>query len=529
MMRIGTINEMLMRYDIRYLGKMLSLCVILGLLGLPSCSRIEPAPGPDVDTPVRLAFSVDRAPWGVPATKAGEDATSWSDGASIFFALKSDDQMMTARACYNSGSDSWYFQRAVVQSDGFRWESVTSSDLAPFSSGNCICYYFEDSSGNFAFVYTESDNMNPHINLDATYAIYADQEARYGIADGVLSITAHLTPITGRIRFTPSEDNPWAYPKLYGLRWYKHFDLSTFELTSSTNVTATVYINTGDTFSRYIYGSFVDPANPVLTLYDERNGSYFYEHGFTENILTPGRSNWFYVPTNTSHNEWYLFDSRIDQYKLGVSSLNMLYVLPGTFMMGGEDAGPIHQVTLSHGYYLGETEVTRNTWYIVMGEPSNWVDSEVPVTNKTWDEIQEFIVRLNSQTGYNFRLPTEAEWEFAARGALRTNGYKYSGSDTMAEVAVHDSDVKSVKTRDANEWGFYDMSGNAAEWVSDWMGEYPDGAVVDPAGPKTGDAHITRGGESYGGEYTMTVSYRNRRANMYRTGFRLALDAPKIQ
>lgn len=503
---------------------MLSLCIVFGLFGLPSCGQMEPIPSPDTDTPARLVFSVDLARWDAPATKAGASGTSWPDNTSIYIMLKSGNQTLSARAWRSSGADNWNLQRVHFETGSYYWAAITSSDLAPFSSGNCVCYYFEDRYGNsVGQTYDSAQNLF-YVDLNSTCAVYADKEARYGIVDGELTIKAHLTPMTGRIRFTksPEESYNYFYADIYGLKTSKLLDLSTFEMDYSQSVSS--YYTTYED-NVYFYGSFSDPERRTLTVADRKWGDPpYFERFFYEDIMAPGKSNVSDWPLEAAHNEWYLYN-----YSLHISNIKLLYVAPGTFQMGGEDAGPIHQVTFSQGYYLGETEVTRDTWYRVMGEPSYWVDSEVPVTNKSWDEVQEFIVRLNAQSGYKFRLPTEAEWEFAARGALRTNGYKYSGSDTMAEVAVHDSDVKSVKTREANEWGFYDMSGNAAEWVSDWMGEYPDEAVVDPTGPETGDTHITRGGESYGGESTMTVTFRNRRATPYRTGFRLAMDAPKIQ
>ena len=150
----------------------------------------------------------------------------------------------------------------------------------------------------------------------------------------------------------------------------------------------------------------------------------------------------------------------------------------------GEDADsdekPAHQVTLSD-YYIGETEVTQALWKAVMGtNPSNFKGDSNPVEKVSWNDCQEFIRKLNSLTGRTFRLPTEAEWECAARGGNQSKGYKYSGSNKIKDVAWYDGNSKdkthAVKTKPSNELGLYDMSGNVNEWCWDLYGAY-DGSV----------------------------------------------------
>ena len=165
-------------------------------------------------------------------------------------------------------------------------------------------------------------------------------------------------------------------------------------------------------------------------------------------------------------------------------SFNMVKVKGGTFMMGatseqGGDAEdyekPAHRVTLS-SYYIGQTEVTQELWEAVMGSnPSELKGAKCPVENVSWDDCQEFISKLNQKTGKQFRLPTEAEWEYAARGGNKSQGYKYSGGNTIGDVAwyVENSGDKThdVATKRANELGIYDMTGNVWEWCSDWDGD----------------------------------------------------------
>jgi formylglycine-generating enzyme required for sulfatase activity len=188
-------------------------------------------------------------------------------------------------------------------------------------------------------------------------------------------------------------------------------------------------------------------------------------------------------------------------------SFNMVRVDGGTFMMGatseqGSDAEsdekPAHQVTLST-YSIGETEVTQALWQAVMGSnPSNFKGDQRPVEKVSWDDCQTFIQKLNQLTGRKFRLPTEAEWEYAARGGNKSRGYKYSGSNTISAVAWYDDNSSSsthdVKTKQANELGLYDMSGNVWEWCQDWYGSYSSGAQTNPTGALRGSNRVDRGG-----------------------------------
>lgn len=183
-------------------------------------------------------------------------------------------------------------------------------------------------------------------------------------------------------------------------------------------------------------------------------------------------------------------------------SFKMIAVKGGTFQMGSDDgidiAKPVHQVTLSD-YYIGETEVTQELWSAVMGSnPSCYTGNmQHPVEQVSWDDCQTFISKLNQLTGETFRLPTEAQWEYAARGGNQSKGYTYSGSNTIDEVAWYrdNSDITNpVKTKAPNELGIYDMSGNVFEWCSDRYDIYSSAAQTDPTGPAGGSERVFRGG-----------------------------------
>ena len=195
--------------------------------------------------------------------------------------------------------------------------------------------------------------------------------------------------------------------------------------------------------------------------------------------------------------------------KKGIS-IEMVKVEAGTFMMGAtsemqnpyDDEKPVHQVTLTNDYYMGKYEVTQNLWKAVMGRnPSKFKGDDLPVEKVSWDDCQEFISKLNSMTGRKFRLPTEAEWEYAARGGKKSRGYQYSGSSKMSEVAWYTANSGSkthpVGKKQANELGLYDMSGNVLEWCQDWYGSYVSSSQTNPTGAVSGSYRVYRGGSWY--------------------------------
>ena len=195
-------------------------------------------------------------------------------------------------------------------------------------------------------------------------------------------------------------------------------------------------------------------------------------------------------------------------YSYGVLTVNgvryeMVKVDAGTFTMGSTsgygDETPVHKVTLADSYYMGKTEVTQSLWKAVMGSnPSSFKGDRKPVENVSWNDCQTFIKKLNQATGKNFRLPTEAEWEFAARGGNNSKHYQYSGSNNIDDVAWYTDNSSStthdVATKSPNELGLYDMSGNVWEWCQDWYGNYSSPAQTNPASPSSGSCRVSRGG-----------------------------------
>ena len=236
-------------------------------------------------------------------------------------------------------------------------------------------------------------------------------------------------------------------------------------------------------------------------------------------------------------------------------TFTMIKVNGDTFYMGAQNDNPngynydeeaeafetpVHQVTLSD-YYIGETEVTQELWLAIMGK---WPDSsfenqpntahglgnDFPVYYINWNDCQNFILALNKITGRTFRLPTEAEWEYAARGGDMSNGYKYSGSNNIDDVAwyIFNSNITAhpVGQKSVNELEIYDMSGNVEEWCQDWYDDYNDNNQINPTGPSCGSCRILRGGSWLFDKNICRTSHRGILSPHFRfseIGFRLVL------
>ena len=214
-------------------------------------------------------------------------------------------------------------------------------------------------------------------------------------------------------------------------------------------------------------------------------------------------------------------------------SIDMVRVEAGTFTMGATpemknpegDEKPTHRVTLTNDYYIGKYEVTQALWKAVMGNnPSILKGDKLPVEYVSWDDCQEFISKLNRITGKTFRLPTEAEWEYAARGGNKSRGYQYSGSSNIRKVAWFwdnrgNKPHHAVGTKQANELGIYDMSGNVLEWCQDWYGAYSSSSQVNPTGANSESDRVLRGG-SWGSDARFCrSSFRGNGAPGSRNGY----------
>lgn len=226
-------------------------------------------------------------------------------------------------------------------------------------------------------------------------------------------------------------------------------------------------------------------------------------------------------------------------------SFEMIDVDGSTFYMGAQkttsdgqnyDASayqiesPVHEVSV-YSYSIGKFEVTQAQWMAAMGRnPSINQGANLPVENVTWEEVQEFITLLNEESGLNYRLPTEAEWEFAAKGGNKSDGFKYSGNSVLGACGWYYSNSEAstheVGSKEANELGVYDMSGNVREWCNDWFGYYDSSSAKNPQGPSSGSVKVNRGGSWTTPAVNCRNSYRhtdNPDESSQDLGFRLAL------
>ncbi len=317
-------------------------------------------------------------------------------------------------------------------------------------------------------------------------------------------------------------DAPWNYVA-YHIKWHVNNNVIyiLFVENNSSLVIRDYKLNYGDRF--------------VGKIYDDQGNIQNFKLSKTK---TPNYNNYFWGVSELQVNK--PEDKNSETFTVNGVSFKMICVDGGSFTMGGtseqgSDAEgsekPTHSVTLST-YYIGETEVTQELWRAVMGSnPSYFSGSRKPVERVSWDDCQEFIRQLNSLTGQNFRLPTEAEWEFAARGGTKSRGYKYAGSNTIGDVAWYadnsNSQTHDVATKAANELGLYDMSGNVEEFCQDWYGRYSSSSQTNPTGPSSGSTRVYRGGSwrNYAAGCRVSHRFNDSPSNAYVSyGLRLAIS-----
>ena len=439
------------------------------------------------------------------ATKAN---TEWADGTTIYIGLTNGTSVkrITAR---------FYIGNADDPSDD-EWRLTYDGSLAEYSSGECKCYYFV--GGNI-------ENNIYRLNWDSV--IYADEKAKFSIVDNTLQISANLTPLTGRIKFVFPQFNDRSryYPYISGVSYFSQLNLKTFEFTTS-NVPFGYELRSESNIYLYVFDSNADCK---ITVWDSNNMDYLYTRSFKEEIFDAGKSSWVYWPTADYHNEWVTTRRSIDDFEN-----SFRYVLPGSFNMGGDDAQPVHKVTLTKPFYISRIEVRQTTWTEITGDsydPDYWYnDGDLPAFGKSWDQVARFVQLFNekySGQGYTFRLPTEAEWEYCAKSGIYNNSNKYATTNNYTELVWDGvtSQPESVWSWWNNELGLYNVSGNVSEWVSDWYAEYSDAAVTNPQGPSTGEKHIKRGGARNSDPRFLTVTYRDaEESNNSMAGLRLVME-----
>ena len=446
----------------------------------------------------------------------------WDDGAVVYIQYYKGTAVVRGHAVYSKSDDSW---------EAFWNGSIGEAD-------KCEVYFFDGASAT-----------DKHcVSLDATNGIYADKSGSYSINGTEMNVKVSLSPLTSRVRFASSSGMGI---EVEGLKYYTGYDADNDQLTTSTSAISGKVASDG--YTPYYYCVFADD-NRQLTITNSKDGDEVqFQKSFASSVLNFGESGYITIPTEDTNKGWKVKTLPAEQDFTVTGngktvSFKMKKVKAGTFQMGmsadGNDVTPVHSVTLTKSYYIGETEVTQGLWYAVMGQkPSDGspigLGDDYPAYYISYEDCEKFLTKLNQMTGETFRFPTEAEWEFAAKGGNSSMGYTYSGSNTIGDVAWYkenSSDMGSssydygthvVKTKAANELGLYDMSGNVWEWCYDyWYDDYPSSAQTNPTGPTTGSLHVIRGGSWDVLALNCRCASRSRRQTSVKAsylGFRLAL------
>lgn len=345
---------------------------------------------------------------------------SWNNGDKIYVTFYNGSSIVPGEATYSSTSG-W-----VVSYDG---------DLATGSSLKCEARYFVNAT------FTSSSL----VTLDSNSEIYEDLNAIYTYNNGFLTVTATLSPKTGRIRFSGKSGD-----KIHtmGISVYTTFSpaINTFS-TSDAMITSTVASNG---YTPYIYGAFADDERKISLF----GSDYAFTRTCTSSMFNKGESGYMAIPSEASHNNW----------------RSGLYV-----KASGVEFKMIPVAGFSEGFFMmAETETTEGLYMSVFGAPST---SQLPIDNVAYPNILSFIEKLNNETKLNFALPTAEQWKYAAKGGNRTQGYTYAGSNTPGDVAWYSANCsakQNVKTKAPNELGIYDMSGNVGEFVASlFQNNYP--------------------------------------------------------
>lgn len=422
---------------------------------------------------------------------------TWKDETVVFIQYHNGGEIVRGHAIYKASTNTW---------DAFFSGTLAKSD-------KCEVYYFDEASA--------SNIM--YVKLEPTNAIYADLDATYSVEGTEITIQASLSPLTSRIRFKESDADTITSTKIDvdGLLYYTGYDATKNSLiTSASTINAQV---TSNKYTPYYYCVFNNERRQLSIINNSDNEEQQFSKCFTSSVLQIGTSGYITIPTLKTNRGWEV--EKIKE-KFTINSNNgksitffMRKIKAGSFDMGNCNDGSFvdghHNVTLTNDYYIGETEVTQALWFAIMGQsPLSTIqwdipygkDDNYPAYYVSYTDCVSFINSLNTKTGKKFRIPTEAEWEFAAKGGVHSNHFKYAGSNEIGEVAWYgqnsydlgvsspDFGTHAVKTKRPNELGLYDMTGNVWEWCYDWMGDYSSLDQSDPTGPTNGNNRILRGG-----------------------------------
>lgn len=458
--------------------KILCGALALAVISLVSCTKEEIATADANELHTCTMTLVGDAPSYDLVTKAGS-ATTWADGSTIYLRMDSVNGMTTGTAVYNATKGSW-----TLSYYGALYENETNL---------CTAIYVDNAVSVEGHV----------INTSAESGIYTDTQGSYLFKEGDLVVTANLSPKTGRIRF---QGEAGTEMRVFGISHYSAYNNETDSYVTTPIVISTTVAQDG--FTPYIYGFFTDEAEPTISLWIDAKEAF--TRYCSSAVLNVGESGKMTIPLETAHNGWadgIILKANDNYYKL-------VAVSGGTFTMGNPESTEAkytaHKVTLT-GYCIGETELTCGFYY---GATSNKNRPYHTYAYSASGFRGSDIEKINIKLGVNLKMPTEAQWEFAARGGNKSKGYKYSGSDSYDDVACTSTwsgSYKDVKTKLPNELGLYDMTGNAIEMVLDTYAVFSSASVRDPlVTPTTGGNSwpVCKSGDPlYAREYQSSSGY----------------------
>lgn len=386
-------------------------------LGIISCiSQDEPfsseiVNGKDEAKTCPVIFNIKRQ--GFEDEQNTRSASTWENGDIVYLVFNTASGTTYGDAIYNNGE----------------WALTYYGTLVSEASTPCKAYYIENPDSETGSI----------INLSSQSCIYESTNAMYLYEGGSLTVTAVLSPKIGRIRFQGKDGDQI---KVFGLSHYSSFNTTTGTFKDTPSL---LNLTVSNGYTPYVYGKFSQENEPRLAIF---NAEYGYTKQFSTNIYQAGQSGYVTIPTPSSHSGWR------NNIILNINGVDFT-MIPVKYDKGD--------------FLLAETETTQELFYTITGKGTS---SQKPQngenTNNYWDS---FIRELKNLTGFNFRLPTSEEWMYAAKGGIKSQGFTYSGSNDIYEVAWFqdnsDGHTHDVKQLAPNELGFYDMSGNVGECVSD--------------------------------------------------------------
>ena len=406
-----------------------------------------------------VKFNVTKTEYDHPASRATQ---TWKEGDKIYLTFNVGSSTTSGNAKYTGG----------------KWVLSYYGSLNLGVESTCAATYIEN----------PEYSTNDFVKFSEKSAIYEDLNGKYLFTDTLLSVTAGLSPKVGRLRFAGNEGDS---AMVHGISYYTSYDVISGKYGKSSSILKAKVDSTK--YTPYIYGEFVDSVSPRLNVVTPRSG---YSKVFSTSIYKKGESGYVNFPQKDSHNGWYNYLT----FSVNGVSFNMLPVEKVTTEETSD--GIVEQYSV---FFLAETETTNALYNAVFGLSST---SQKPYATSSWDS---FLTSLRSSTSINnFRYPTPTEWKYAAKGGMNSQGYTYSGSNNIDEVAWYSGNssntTHAVKLKARNELGFYDMSGNLNEMVL------------------SGNYYYYYGGSYYDdSSYCENTSYRTSSSYSY-IGFRVALS-----